>query len=84
MPTPHGFVERLAELSQSGIPFVCVTMVQAQGSTPQDAGSKMLVTASDLVTGTVGGGRVELKAIEHARKMLAQPVNQTPLTELVE
>jgi xanthine dehydrogenase accessory factor len=84
MPTPHGFVERLAELSQSGIPFVCVTMVQAQGSTPQDAGSKMLVTAQGLVTGTVGGGRVELKAIECARTMLAQPVNQTPLTELVE
>jgi xanthine dehydrogenase accessory factor len=84
MPTPNGFVERLAELSQSGVPFVCVTMVQAQGSTPQEAGSKMLVTAGELVTGTVGGGRVELKAIEHARTMLAQPVNQTPLTELVE
>src|SRR3954451_21604654 len=84
MPTPHGFVERLAELSQSGVPFVCVTMVQAKGSTPQDAGSKMLVTAGGLNTGTVGGGRVELKAIEHARKMLAQPANQTPLTELVE
>ncbi len=84
MPTPHGFVERLAELSHSGAPFVCVTMVDAQGSTPQEAGSKMLVTASELVSGTVGGGRVELKAIEHARHMLAQPVNQTPLTELVE
>lgn len=84
MPTPHGFVERLAELSQSGVPFVCVTMVDATGSTPQDAGSKMLVTAGGLVTGTVGGGRVELKAIERARRMLAQPVNQTPLTELVE
>jgi xanthine dehydrogenase accessory factor len=84
MPTPHGFVERLAELSQSGAPFVCVTMVQAVGSTPQDAGSKMLVTASGLDSGTVGGGRVELKSIEHARSMLAQPANQTPLTELVE
>ena len=49
MPTPHGFVERLAELSQSGVPFVCVTMVEAVGSTPQDAGSKMLVTADGLV-----------------------------------
>jgi xanthine dehydrogenase accessory factor len=84
MPTPHGFVERLAELSQSGVPFVCVTMVQAVGSTPQDAGSKMLVNAAGLVTGTVGGGRVEHKAIEHAKQMLAQPANQTPLTELVE
>ena len=84
MPTPHGFVERLAELSQSGVPFVCVTMVEALGSTPQDAGSKMLVTADGLVTGTVGGGKVEHKSIERARQMLAQPANQTPLTEFVE
>ncbi|MEX2307908.1 MAG: xanthine dehydrogenase accessory protein XdhC [Pirellulales bacterium] len=84
MPTPHGFVERLAELSNSGVPFVCVTMVQAVGSTPQDAGSKMLVNAEGLVTGTVGGGRVEHKALEHARQMLAQPANQARLTELVE
>ena len=42
MPAQHGFIERLAELSASGVPFVCVTMVEALGSTPQDAGSKML------------------------------------------
>src|SRR5215813_290717 len=72
MPTPHGFVERLAELSQSGVPFVCVTMVAAVGSTPQDTGSKMLVTADGLVTGTVGGGRVEAKAIGCAQELLKQ------------
>lgn len=72
MPAPHGFVEQLAELSQSGVPFVCVTMVEAVGSTPQDTGSKMLVTAEGLVTGTVGGGRVEAKAIQVARDMLRE------------
>lgn len=45
MPTPHGFIEKLAELSKGGGPFVSVTMVEAVGSTPQDAGSKMLVDA---------------------------------------
>lgn len=84
MGTPHGFVERLAELSQSGVPFVCVTMVEAVGSTPQDAGSKMLVTSDGLVTGTVGGGKVELKSIQHAQAMLARPVGHAPLTEFVE
>jgi xanthine dehydrogenase accessory factor len=84
MPTPHGFVERLAELSHSGQPFVCVTLVEAVGSTPQDAGSKMLVTAEGLASGTVGGGRIENQAIEHARAMLAQPVGRAPLTEFVE
>jgi xanthine dehydrogenase accessory factor len=72
MPTPLGFVERLAEMSRSGVPFVCVTMVEAVGSTPQDAGTKMLVTADGLIMGTVGGGRVEAKAIDVAMKMLTK------------
>lgn len=71
MPTPHGFVERLAELSASGKPFVSVTLVDAIGSTPQDTGSKMLVDAGGLVFGTVGGGRVETQAIGLAQEMLA-------------
>jgi xanthine dehydrogenase accessory factor len=72
MPTPHGFVERLAELARSGTPFVSVTMVGAIGSTPQDTGSKMLVTSAGLHWGTVGGGKVEFKAIQHAQAMLAE------------
>jgi xanthine dehydrogenase accessory factor len=84
MPTPHGFVERLAELSQAGVPFVCVTMVDATGSTPQDTGSKMLVTGEGLANGTVGGGKVEHKAIEKSREILGRPAGQAPLTELVE
>ncbi|HMP06279.1 MAG TPA: XdhC family protein, partial [Lacipirellulaceae bacterium] len=78
MASPHGFVERLAELAASDAPFVSVTLVDAVGSTPQDAGSKMLVTAGGLDFGTVGGGRVEAKAIDHALSMLAaSPVAAT-------
>jgi xanthine dehydrogenase accessory factor len=65
------YVEKLAELDRLGQPFVSVTLVEAIGSTPQDAGSKMLVNQQGLVFGTVGGGRVELKAIDVARQMLA-------------
>jgi xanthine dehydrogenase accessory factor len=71
MPTSHGFVENLAELARSGTPFVSVTMVDAVGSTPQDIGSKMLVTAKGFYSGTVGGGKVEFKAIQHAQSLLA-------------
>ena len=70
MPAPHGYIERLAELAASGAPFASVTLVDTVGSTPQDAGSKMLVTAAGLDMGTVGGGRVEAKAIAHAQAML--------------
>ena len=45
-------------------------MVEAQGSTPQDAGTKMLVDESGLAHGTVGGGKVEHRAIEYAQQML--------------
>jgi xanthine dehydrogenase accessory factor len=84
MPTPHGFVERLAELARSGTPFVSVTMVEAIGSTPQDTGSKMLVTAAGLHSGTVGGGKVEFKAIQHAQKLLQQSGGAAMAHELVE
>jgi xanthine dehydrogenase accessory factor len=84
MPTPHGFVERLAELARSGMPFVSVTMVEAIGSTPQDTGSKMLVTAAGLHSGTVGGGKVEFKAIQHAQKLLQQSGGAAMAHELVE
>jgi xanthine dehydrogenase accessory factor len=82
MPTPHGFIEKLAELSQGGAPFVSVTMVDAVGSTPQDAGTKMLVDGAGLVFGTVGGGKVENQAIGLAQEMLREKV--APTGRLVE
>ncbi|HEY4231818.1 MAG TPA: xanthine dehydrogenase accessory protein XdhC [Lacipirellulaceae bacterium] len=82
MSTPHGFIEKLAELSKSGAPFVSVTMVEAIGSTPQDAGTKMLVDRAGLVFGTVGGGKVENQAIEFAQQMLGEKA--APAGRLVE
>lgn len=47
-----------------------VVRVQAtQGSAPRPAGTRMLVTPSSCA-GTIGGGHLELKAIEAAREML--------------
>ena len=81
MPSPHGFIEQLAELSRGGAPFVAVTLVETIGSTPQDGGSKMLVDARGLLFGTVGGGRVETQAIAHAQKMLADRERKVELVE---
>jgi len=67
----NSFYERLQELLQDGIPFVSVTVVDVQGSVPQDAGSKMLVNSDGHYVGTVGGGKVEKRAIEEAQAMLA-------------
>jgi xanthine dehydrogenase accessory factor len=72
---PTHYIEAFAELAQSGQAFVSVTMVDAIGSVPQEIGSKMLVNPSGLVYGTVGGGRVENQAIEHAKQLMAAPAN---------
>jgi xanthine dehydrogenase accessory factor len=71
------YVEKLAEMDRQGQPFVSVTLIETVGSTPQDAGSKMLVDSRGLAFGTVGGGRVELKAIQLAQEMLAETSPRT-------
>jgi xanthine dehydrogenase accessory factor len=76
MPAPHGLIERLAEMAAAGKPFVLVTLAEAVGSTPQDAGTKMLVDATGLRFGTVGGGKVEQQAIAAAQTLLANPTAQ--------
>ncbi len=50
-------------------PAVLVTVASADGSTPRDAGAKMVVTA-DGTSQTIGGGHLEWRAIDIARDML--------------
>ena len=69
---PATFYEQLVALEREGTAFVLVVLAEALGSTPQDAGAKMLVTTAGLHTGTIGGGKVEAKAIEVATTMLAK------------
>lgn len=63
-------IEALSKIAATGSPFVAVTMIESTGSTPQDAGTKMLVDQTGLAHGTVGGGKVEHRAIEFAKEMI--------------
>ncbi|HZE90678.1 MAG TPA: xanthine dehydrogenase accessory protein XdhC [Rhizobacter sp.] len=49
---------------------VVVEVTEVRGSVPREAGTRMLVSATQVL-GTVGGGHLELKAIQEARQMLA-------------
>ena len=49
---------------------VLVTVHETAGSAPRETGAWMAVFARD-VTGTIGGGHLELQAIEEARRRLA-------------
>jgi xanthine dehydrogenase accessory factor len=67
MPT---FFDTLNELMAADVPLVTITIVDTTGSVPQDRGAKAIVTAEGLRHGTVGGGKVETKAIAEAKAML--------------
>jgi xanthine dehydrogenase accessory factor len=64
--------ETVIGLRAAGTPSVLVIMVEALGSTPQDSGAKMIVTTGGLFAGTIGGGRLEAKAIGVAQELLVQ------------
>lgn len=61
-----------------GVPAVLVEVAQTRGSVPREAGTRMLVAVREVI-GTIGGGHLEWKAIEQARRVLANHVS-TPLS----
>lgn len=65
--------QRAAQLSrflEEADATVKVEISTARGSTPREAGTWMLVS-SDGIFGTIGGGRLEMMAIEEARSLLS-------------
>ena len=59
----------LTQMLAAGDAAMLVTILDAEGSTPREAGATMLVTAARAI-GTIGGGQLELHAIDLARRML--------------
>ena len=76
----NDYVAKAQELASQGVSFVTVTLVQPEGHVPQDIGAKAIVTHSGLVFGTVGGGRLEARAIVHAGEMLRRSVSPKDIT----
>ena len=58
------------ECAASGRGYVIATIVNTQGSTPRDGGSKMVIDAEETYD-TVGGGQLEFLIIHRARELLA-------------
>jgi xanthine dehydrogenase accessory factor len=50
-----------------------VTIAAKRGSSPRDAGARMIVLPDATFTGTIGGGTLEWKAIAMAQAALANP-----------
>jgi len=64
-----GWLQALADLARDNAPAVLVTVVSARGSTPREAGCKMVVTERGQFD-TIGGGNLEFTCAEAARAML--------------
>ncbi|MCX6118091.1 MAG: XdhC family protein [Proteobacteria bacterium] len=71
------YYSKIKELVDTKIPFVTVTLVAYEGHVPQNIGAKLIVTENGYCLGTVGGGKLEAKAIEVGLEMLSQSKNQS-------
>ncbi|CAI8758364.1 xanthine dehydrogenase accessory protein XdhC [Pseudomonas sp. IT-P4] len=74
----YNWIDALADLQNRGEPCVLVTIIEELGSTPRNAGSKMVISANQSFD-TVGGGHLEYKAMKIAREMLASGKQDTHL-----
>lgn len=63
--------EAISSCEKQGSAYVLITVWQSAGSTPRDAGCKMLVTG-DSQYDTIGGGHLEFQAIKKARELLVK------------
>jgi xanthine dehydrogenase accessory factor len=74
----YNWIDALADLQNRGEPCVLVTIIEELGSTPRNAGSKMVISANQAFD-TIGGGHLEYKAMKIAREMLASGKQDTHL-----
>jgi xanthine dehydrogenase accessory factor len=58
-----------AKLADQGEPFVLITVIKTQGSTPRNAGAKMIFR-NPTPQGTIGGGQFELLVLDAAQRHL--------------
>lgn len=62
--------QALAAAHEAGESVALLTVVEAEGSTPQKPGARMLVFADGRTVGTIGGGCVEAELARRARHAL--------------
>jgi xanthine dehydrogenase accessory factor len=66
----HRLLQELAAAVTESRPVVLATVVATRRSVPRRAGTKMLVFADGITTGTVGGGAMESRVIDAAHEVL--------------
>jgi xanthine dehydrogenase accessory factor len=72
------WINDLVRLRERNVAAVVVTVVSSKGSVPREPGTRMIVTTTE-VHGTIGGGHLELQAIDIAREQLVSSSADEPL-----
>ena len=65
-------LEKMRTLIDQGVSFVSAILVDSKGSTPHKKGGRIIVTASGLYFGTVGGGLIEAKAVKFSQNLIKE------------
>lgn len=68
--TPELQILKTLEMYMSA---VMVTVCETSGSVPRGPGAKLVVFENGSISGTIGGGSIEAKAIQNAKEMLGKP-----------
>jgi xanthine dehydrogenase accessory factor len=84
MKLPADVYQALDAARAARVPAVLATVVRAIGSSPQEAGAKLLVTSDGQVAGTVGGGAFEQRVLEEARALFGDDSPAGVSTRLIE
>jgi xanthine dehydrogenase accessory factor len=66
MKEQKNLIKLLGEAIDAGRAAAFLTVISVGGSTPREAGAKMLVYADGSIEGTIGGGSIEALAIKQA------------------
>ena len=76
--TNKHWLDAARELRQRNEDYVLVTVLGSKGSTPRDAGSKMIFTR-EASYGSIGGGHLEFRAAEIAAELMSEADEQQRL-----
>jgi xanthine dehydrogenase accessory factor len=68
------------QLRDDGQPGVLVTVAEARGHAPREAGAKMVVSR-DRTWGSVGGGNLEATAVARARELIGSGATEPEMLE---
>jgi xanthine dehydrogenase accessory factor len=64
-------IQHIHRLLHTGDPFVLATIIRRAGSTPRNAGARMIIRSDGGIIGTIGGGPVEGAVMAAAPEILA-------------